>query len=69
MRLVITTDATGTVRIADVAPGEMGRIGSGVSRAFAERARRAALDPVCAQLPLPAAMRGRTQTFEITFRP
>ena len=69
VRLVITTDATGTVRIADVAPGEAGRVGSGVSRAFAERARRAALDPVCAQLPLPAAMRGRTQTFEITFRP
>ena len=67
VRLVVTTDATGTVRVADIAPGEGAR--TGVARAFAERARRAALDPQCAQLPLPASMRGQNRTFEITFRP
>ena len=67
MKLVITTDAAGVVRLADLAPGEQGR--TGTARAFAERARRAALDPQCAQLPLPGAMKGKVQTFEITFRP
>ena len=69
VRLLIMTDAAGVVRVADIAPADAARVGTGVARAFAERARRAALDPECARLPLPPAMRGRAQTFEITFRP
>ncbi len=69
VRLLITTDAAGVVRDAVVSPADAGRLGSGVSRAFAERARRAALDPDCARLPLPPALLGRRQDFEITFRP
>lgn len=67
VRLVVTTDTSGTIQRAELAPSEGGR--SGVARAFAERARRAALDPACATLPLPSAMRGQVRTFEITFRP
>ena len=69
VRLVVTTDATGTIRVADIAPNDASRTGSGIARAFAERARRAALDPQCAQLPLPGAMKGQNRSFEITFRP
>jgi hypothetical protein len=69
VRLVILVDAGGTIRQADIAPGDLSRTGGGVARAFAERARRAALDAQCAQLPLPAALKGQNHTFEITFRP
>ncbi len=69
VRLVVTTDPTGTIRVADVSANDASRTGSGVARAFAERARRAALDPQCAQLPLPGALKGQNRTFEITFRP
>ena len=69
VRLVVTTDATGTIRIADIAANDASRTGNGVARAFAERAKRAALDPQCAQLPLPAALKGQNRSFEITFRP
>ncbi len=69
VRLVVTTDATGTIRIADISANDASRTGGGVARAFAERARRAALDPQCAQLPLPGALRGQNRSFEITFRP
>jgi len=69
VRLVVTTDPTGTIRLADIAPGDGSRTSGGVARAFAERARRAALDPQCAQLPLPAGLKGQNHTFEITFRP
>ena len=67
VKLILTTDPAGVVRDVRLAAGDQGR--TGPARAFAERARRAALDPQCAQLPLPAAMKGRVQTFEITFRP
>ena len=69
VRLLITTDAAGVVRDAVISPNDAGKLGTGVSRAFAERARRAALDPDCARLPLPPALLGRRQDFEITFRP
>lgn len=69
VRLVVTTDATGTIRVADIAANDASRTSGGVARAFAERARRAALDPHCAQLPLPGALKGQNRTFEITFRP
>jgi len=69
VRLIILVDAGGTIRQADVAPSDASRAGGGVARAFADRARRAALDAQCAQLPLPAALKGQNHTFEITFRP
>ena len=69
VRLVVTTDPTGTIRVADIAANDASRTSGGVARAFAERARRAALDPQCAQLPLPGALKGQNRTFEITFRP
>lgn len=67
VRLRITTDEAGTIRQAELAGTDASRVG--VARAFAERARRAALDAQCSQLPLPTAMRGQVHTFEITFRP
>ncbi len=67
VRLRITTDEAGIIRQAELAGTDAFRVG--VARAFAERARRAALDAQCSQLPLPAAMRGQVHTFEITFRP
>jgi len=69
VRLVVTTDASGTIRVADIAVNDASRTGGGVARAFAERAKRAALDPQCAQLPLPDALKGQNHSFEITFRP
>ena len=67
VHLRVTTDERGIIRIADLAGADASR--AGVARAFAERARRAALDPQCSQLPLPSGMLGQTHTFDITFRP
>jgi hypothetical protein len=69
VRLIVTTDPTGTIRVADIAADDASRTSGGVARAFAERARRAALDPQCAQIPLPDKLKGQNRTFEITFRP
>ncbi len=62
VRLVVTTDQAGTVRVARLYPGTINLI-------LAERARRAVLDPACATLPLPAALLGTNHTFVLTFRP
>lgn len=63
--LMVTTDAGGTVRdVKIVTPGQ----GAG-GMAFAERARRAALDAQCNPIPLPKTLLGQTHTFEINFRP
>lgn len=64
-RLLITIDSGGTIRDAQITQLPGGTVG----RAFAERARRAALSSQCATLPLPSTMLGSTQTFEITFKP
>jgi hypothetical protein len=64
-RLMVTTDASGTIRDAQIVEGATSPVG----RAFAEQARRAALDAQCATLPLPPNMLGSNHTFEITFRP
>lgn len=69
VHLTVTTDATGTVRVANIAPNDASRNGSNFARASAERARRAVLDPQCARLPLPNALLGQSHTFAITFRP
>ena len=63
--LQVVTDGSGTVRdVKIVQPGQ----GPG-GLAFAERARRAALDPQCNPIPLPRALLGQTHTFEINFKP
>jgi hypothetical protein len=63
--LRITTDAGGTIRDAQIVNGGSTPVG----RAFAEQARRAALDAQCATLPLPPTLLGSNHTFDITFRP
>lgn len=71
VRLVVTTDPTGTVRWADIAANDASRTSSGVARAFAEFAIRTVRNPDCARLPLPDRVigQGQNHTFEITFRP
>jgi len=68
--LKVTTDASGTARLAQVASADQGRVaGDPVFRAFAERAVRAVLDPACSNLPLPKSMMGANQTFTFRFSP
>jgi hypothetical protein len=68
--LTVTTDATGTVRLAQVASADQGRVAADpVFRAFAERAVRAVLDYRCSALPLPPPLEGRSQTLTILFSP
>jgi hypothetical protein len=68
--LKVTTDATGTVRLANVAPADQGRVaGNPVLQAFAERAVRAVLDYHCNPLPLPPSLLGAPQTFTFRFSP
>ena len=67
VHLRVTTDADGVIRQAELTGTDTSRVG--VARAFAERARRAALDAQCSKLPLPGAMLGQVHTFDITFRP
>ena len=68
--LTVTTDGSGVVRRAVVAPEDTGRIGSNVRlRVFSERAVRAVMDPNCANLPLPGSMLGQVRTFTFRFRP
>ena len=63
--LRIVTDAAGTVRDASIVRPGAGPAGI----AFAERARRAALDAKCNPIPLPTQLLGQNHTFEITFKP
>jgi hypothetical protein len=67
--LTVTVDAAGVAREAQVAPSDAGRLSDPVFRAFAERARRAVLDPTCANLPLPPRMQGQVQTITFRFHP
>jgi hypothetical protein len=70
VQLVVTFDERGVARIADFGPADIGRVGSDARfRAFAERARRAVLDPRCSNLPIPAADLGRTGTLTFRFKP
>lgn len=70
IRLIATTDATGTVQKAEIVPP--------TNRAFAQlpsietfekSAVAAVLSPKCATLPLPASMLGQSQTFAFEFTP
>lgn len=68
--LTVTTDSGGVVRRADVAQDDIGRVNGNMRlRVFSERARRAVMDPNCANLPLPQSMLGQTRLFTFRFRP
>lgn len=67
--LQVTTDANGIVRMANIAGQDQARLGDPIFRAFAERARRAVLDPHCANLPLPESMLGKNNVLTFRFRP
>ncbi|MCQ8240408.1 energy transducer TonB [Rhizosaccharibacter radicis] len=67
--LTVTVDATGTARLVNFKPDTAARMGDPAYRAFAERARDAVLNPTCAQLPIPASLKGRTGHFDFFFRP
>jgi hypothetical protein len=65
--LTVTTDSQGTIRKAEVAKTDLGRIVQNTQlRKFAEQAIRAVTDPLCAKLPLPNSMMGTPSI--ITFR-
>jgi hypothetical protein len=67
--LTVTTDATGVVREAKVAGGDVSRLSDPRFRAFAERAVRAVMDPRCANLPLPHNVLGRINVLTFRFSP
>jgi outer membrane biosynthesis protein TonB len=67
--LLVTTDATGTVRDAQVAPQALGQMSDPVYAAFANRAVDAVMNYQCATLPLPSYMMGQNQTFTFNFSP
>lgn len=68
--LTVTTDSSGVARRAVVAKEDDGRVRTSPQlRMFSERAIRTVLDPNCANLPLPQAMLGETQTLTFRFRP
>jgi hypothetical protein len=70
VRLTVTTDATGLARLVDVADQDRGRVQSDPRlNVFFERARRAILDPRCANLPLPADKLGSIQKLTFVFQP
>jgi outer membrane biosynthesis protein TonB len=67
--LNVTTDATGTVRQAVVAPEDQGKLSDPFFNAYAQRAINAVQNYRCATLPLPSYMLGHNQTFTFEFSP
>ena len=68
--LTVTTDASGVVREAVVAPADQGRVAADPRlRVFSERAVRAVLSPSCANLPLPPQLLGKVNVLTFRFRP
>ena len=67
--LTVTTDPNGVARKADVAGDDVGRMDEPRFRAFAERAKRAILDPHCANLPLPNNALGKVNVLTFNFSP
>jgi outer membrane biosynthesis protein TonB len=67
--LQVTTDATGTVRVANIAPNNQGDMTDPEYFAFTQRALAAVQDYQCATLPLPSNMLGQNQTFLFNFTP
>jgi hypothetical protein len=69
VQILVTTDATGTVRETAIAPQSMGQMSDPVYAAYANRAMDALRDYRCATLPLPSSMLGQNQTFIFNFTP
>lgn len=69
VNLMVTTDGTGTVREAEIAPSDQGKMSDPIFNAYASRAISAVMNYQCATLPLPAAMLGKSQTFLFNFKP
>ena len=67
--LQVMTDPAGVARMAEVAGSDVARMSDPVFRAFAERARRAVLNPSCATLPLPQHMLGKNSVLTFRFSP
>jgi outer membrane biosynthesis protein TonB len=67
--LDVTTDASGTVREAQVDPQSQGNMGDPFYAAYANRAVDAVMNYQCATLPLPSYMLGQSQTFTFQFTP
>ncbi len=69
VHLIVTTDAAGVARQAEVAPGDPAAAFGSPLHAFGQRAAHAVLSPQCAALPLPGAMLGQTHRFDFIFKP
>ncbi|MCB5943166.1 hypothetical protein [Acidocella sp. KAb 2-4] len=67
--LLVTTDPSGTVRQAVVAPQDQGKMSDPYFNAYANRAIDAVMNYQCATLPLPSYMLGQNQTFLFHFTP
>ena len=67
--LQVTTDASGVVREAQVAPQDQDKLGDPIFGAFAQRAVDAVKNYQCAKLPLPSYMLGSVHTFIFRFTP
>jgi hypothetical protein len=65
--LDITTDATGTIRVATIDPQDQGKLSDPLFNAYAQRAQQAAMNYQCATLPLPQSMLGSNQNFTVEF--
>jgi outer membrane biosynthesis protein TonB len=69
VNLMVTTDATGTVRQAVVSPQDQDKLSDPIFNAYAQRAIEAVMNYQCATLPLPSYMLGQPQTFLFNFTP
>jgi outer membrane biosynthesis protein TonB len=69
VNLMVTTDPTGTVRQAVVAPEDQNKLGDPIFNAYANDAINAVMNVQCATLPLPSYMLGKNQTFLFNFTP
>ena len=69
VQLLVTTDASGTVRQAVIAPASQGNMGDPIYAAYAQRAVAAVENYQCATLPLPSNMLGKVNTFLFNFTP
>jgi hypothetical protein len=69
VNLLVTTDGTGTVREAVVAPQDQGKMSDPIFNAYANRAIDAVQNVQCATLPLPSFMLGSNHTFLFNFTP
>ena len=69
VHLIVTTDATGVARQAEIAPGDPAAPEGSPLHLMGQRAVRAVLGPRCSSLPLPEGMLGAPHRFDFTFKP